>query len=248
MSRNLREFDTAKLLALCGRHVYHGGGVVVPEPYVPFIPRLPSGWNGILVVAIAQNLADTQREYREWLESLKPHDRWNRLNIDGSPLKGIGIGPWDDGTIKLCVAALRGAKAVDRIAVSNAILWSGRDGGAVELLSKQAGIASAEAWREMLHVTNPAEVIAFGSDAHKVMKKAGVPQDRLVCMPGPFVRKYSFSFRMDVGRLVSAFPEVARARADLAGRVELAHEAMAIHCACACVSLTLERGCTSVAV
>ncbi len=130
--------DLDELFAVCERHALPGADAVVPEPYVPHFPARLSDWNGTLVVAIAQNLANASSEYREWLESLEPSDRWNRLNIDGKLLDGIGIGPWDDGTIKLCVAALRGAEAVERVAVSNAVLWSGGDGGAVELLSKQA--------------------------------------------------------------------------------------------------------------
>ena len=93
----------------------------------------------------------------------------------------------------------------------------------------------------MLHAMNPAKVIAFGADARNVMRRAGVPDHRLVEMPGPFSKIYNIGFKMDVQRLLSAFPEVAKAKADLAGLVKLKNEALAIHCACACVSRMIKR-------
>lgn len=241
MASNHSTFDTTKLLAVCERHPYQGSDVVVPEPYVPYLPKTPSGWNGILVVAIAQNLSDTNRSYRDWLEALEPTDRWNRLRIDSSPVSGIGIGPWDDGTIKLCVAALRGVEAIGQVAVSNAVLWSGRQSGMNESLSEGAKAASVSVWREMLEVMNPTEVVTFGAVAREVMKRTGVSKRGLADMPGPFSRNYNVSFRMDVDRLLSAFPEVARAWKSLSGHVQVDNEAMAIHCACACVSRELSR-------
>ena len=76
-----------------------GVSVVIDEPYAPYIPPR---WNGRLVVAEAQNLAgDT--EYVRRLKAATPEDRISRLHRSAS--EHLGIGPWDDGTLKLAVTA-----------------------------------------------------------------------------------------------------------------------------------------------
>ena len=233
-----------ELFAVCRRHAYEGGDVVVPEPYVPHFPK-KSRWNGVLVLAIAQNLSDSSRDYRKWLQALEQRDRWNRLNLDTSPLDGIGIGPWDDGTMKLSVAALLGVAAIDRVAVSNAIVWSGRKTGSSKHLSSQVEEASVSFWADLLDALQPNRVLAFSRRAatvmEKVMKKAGVEESELISLPAPFSRNYSFSFKMDTDRLLTAFPEVASALRDTKKHTTIENEPLAIHCACASVSKMLHR-------
>jgi hypothetical protein len=229
-------FDRDKLLHICKGHTFGQAGMAVPEPYIPFFPQGPLAWNGVLVVAVAQNLSDTNRGYRSWLVEASQQVRQDRLSTYFAEYGIIGVGPWDDGTIKLAIAALRGADAVKRVAVSNAVLWSGGDSGTSEALSKQAERNSVSFWTEVLEVMNPAEVIAFGAIAGRVMKESGAAKHGLVEMPGPFSRIHSIGFKMDLDRLLLAFPEVAEAWENLEGRACVKNKSLAIHCACAAVS------------
>ena len=62
--------------------------LVLSEPYVPYVP---ADWNGILVLAEAQNLSRGNQEYAARLRGLPPRERVLRLVQERGA--GIGIGP-----------------------------------------------------------------------------------------------------------------------------------------------------------
>lgn len=66
-----------EMIRVCQRHVLPSGiRAVVPEPYVPFFP---DRWNGVLVLAEAQNLGRRNGGYRETLLSMSPEEHMVRL-------------------------------------------------------------------------------------------------------------------------------------------------------------------------
>src|SRR5262245_34630412 len=113
--------DVAVTISICQRFVLaDGAGVVVPEPYFPLVPE---SWNGLLVVAEAQNLA-SETAYRSWLLAQAPEGRFRRLYRGN----GVGIQPWDDGSLKLAIHAALDMRP-EETAVSNAVPWSQRQSG-----------------------------------------------------------------------------------------------------------------------
>jgi hypothetical protein len=233
-------------LDVCAQHICESANAVISEPYIPHFPDGGNEWNGILVVAEAQNLSDRFSHYRSKLEALsRSGDReelWDRLNrslfCDGP---AIGIGPWDDGTIKLSVACLRGVDSVDQVAVSNAVVWSAREGGASEHLRREMTEASTQFWIDILRVLRPREILAFGSTARRVMHHTGFPADNIVDLPGPFSRTLQISFKMNLQRLLDAFPEVGDILVPARQAFRIENEALAIHCACASISRMLDQ-------
>ena len=60
------------------------------EPYIPFIP---SNWNGIIVLAESQNLSSTNEDYVQYLNSLSISERMKRLSLG---YDSIGVDPCDE--------------------------------------------------------------------------------------------------------------------------------------------------------
>jgi hypothetical protein len=233
------------LFGICQKNSTSQQMAVIQEPYVPHFPNHPEAWNGILVVAEAQNLSDRFAQYRSRLQKLSQSGNrealWDRLN---QPLFGegdaIGIGPWDDGTIKLTVACLRGLSTVDRVAVSNAVVWSAREGGASEHLRQELLESSVRFWDDLLGVLRPREILTFGATAKSVMRRTGFPKGRTVDLPGPFSRTLQIGFKMDASRLLQGLPEVADVLGPAREAFHIGNEHLAIHCACASISRTLD--------
>jgi hypothetical protein len=94
--------------------------IVFPEPYLPYIPK---NWNGILVLAEAQNLALRSQSYIDRLQLMSIEDQINRL-IDPDDL---GVEPWDNGHIKLAVKALYPKIDIYEVGIGNAVPWSARE-------------------------------------------------------------------------------------------------------------------------
>jgi len=86
MPKSWNEYDA---LAVCRRfRDTVPSETIFPEPYLPYVP---SDWNGILVLAEAQHLAGAST-YRQWLADLPSEDRMRRLpKAPGC----LGVGPWD---------------------------------------------------------------------------------------------------------------------------------------------------------
>ena len=119
------EHALTKLFEVCSRHhlaTWQGRQVVIPEPYIPHFPVDGVQWNGVLVLAEAQNLANTDYDYPGRLQRARAEGNrealWNRLNLSWSrfpepfatPADGIhrdvAIRPWQNGVIPFVVASL----------------------------------------------------------------------------------------------------------------------------------------------
>lgn len=177
----------------------------VPEPYVPYIP---SKWNGTLVLAEAQNHSKGST-YTEWLRSLSSEARMQRLGRGNR----IGVRPWDDGSLKLAVEVAFGIEA-DRTGVSNGVLWSLVDdkgnnrNPTLELIRKSQAV-----WTEMLGVLKPECIVAAGSVARRVVEaalKGGRQEAIMNAWPLPSPRVLSpISGTLDEKEWLRRFPEVA---------------------------------------
>ena len=88
-----------KQIQVCQKHTLpEEVDVVIREPYLPYVPE---NWNGLLVLAEAQNLSKTNEEYVSELRGMSSDDLYFRLSDPAD----LGIMPWDDGSLKLAVEA-----------------------------------------------------------------------------------------------------------------------------------------------
>lgn len=201
-----------QLAAVCEKHILPAGHeAVVPEPYVPSVPPR---WNGALVLGEAQNLSGKLGDYLSWLMAASRRERIRRLGRKGR----AGVQPWDDGSLKLAVAASLGLHP-DRTAVSNAVLWSLINAsGSNRNPSEDLVTRSIVLWAEMLAILRPTRVVAAGSTARKVVSGA-VEASRLRApvttwaLPSPRVLA-PLSGMVGEDDLLARFPEVARALAE----------------------------------
>jgi len=165
------------LYDVCRRHHvrdHHSLGIVLPEPYIPYLPPVAVGedWNGVLLLAEAQNMGNREVVYCDKLESAHQRDRWNRLNLSycrfpeklrPSPCgvhRDVAIAPWKNGVMPFVVVALaelhskaadvlgtdNGLLAVQHVAVCNAVPWSRRNdkGGILRPITKGLWSPDAE--------------------------------------------------------------------------------------------------------
>jgi len=199
---------TDELSEICRRHTLpRSHDVVVPQPYVPFIPK---SWNGVLVLAEAQNLSKGSPDV-EWLKSATADERIFRLGRDGR----IAIQPWEDGSLKLAVEAAFGIRAA-LTAVSNAVPWSLVDdkgnnkNPTPELIKRSKGL-----WSELLHAMKPEHIVTAGAIARRVISGALEKcnySPLCTAWPLPSPRLFSpISQTIDEVELMRRFPEVMKA-------------------------------------
>jgi len=155
-----------KLIEICKSHIIlTDSKVVLGEPYIPYFPN---DWNGVLVLAEAQNLSNSNTAYVNELKSLSSDERIKRLNLSNG-IGNLGIAPWDDGSLKLAVESAFNIK-VENTAVSNAVLWSQLtpDGNnltpAHDLIER-----SIKLWIELLSCLKLDYIITAGSIAQQVI-------------------------------------------------------------------------------
>jgi hypothetical protein len=221
--KDWRCLDWAELTALCLRHTIPADGprVVIAEPYLPYVP---AGWDGMLVLAEAQNLTDGW--YVERLRRQTPTERVLRLQ-EGYSETDIGVQPWDDTHLKLAVEAAFGVDP-SVVAVSNAVPWSQVSGprtnanpeGALEHLA-------ARFWTDLLPLLRPGHIVTVGTVARRVVTSVSddVWSGRLTVLTSASPRYLSRIAPMfDSGDLLRRFPEV---RAVLDRRPEYAKEGFA---------------------
>lgn len=188
-----------RLAAICARHLLPDA--TVREAYIPFIPPR---WNGVLVLAEAQNHGMKSAEYLAWLRGLSPAERVNRLYRSH---KEIGIRPWDDGSLKLAVEAALGKNA-EETAVSNACLWSQvRTSGKNLNPSKAVERHSSLVWKGIFEVLAPRQVVTAGNVAKRVVEKAGV-KPLAWRLPAPNLSRMAGLF--EESDLLRRYPEVVR--------------------------------------
>lgn len=194
-----------ELIAICRRHLFTRKDVrvTVPEPYIPFIPKR---WNGVLVLAEAQNHGTRASSYLKWLKGASTDKRISRLYANKNY---VGVWPWDDGSLKLAVAAALDAKS-EETAVSNAVLWSQvGESGANRNPEEALHEFSASVWRELLKALKPRQIIAAGTIAKTVVSAAGsVPLHWRLPAPMGMNRVSGMFSEKD---LLRRYPEVAKA-------------------------------------
>ena len=204
-------WQTDALLDICRKYRDDApAGVVFDEPYLPYVP---SQWNGILVLAEAQNLSmPDKNEYVKRLRKMSSEGRMKRL--PDSEGKYIGVNPWDDGHAKLALKAMIPNLELKRVAVSNAVPWScvGDDGENKNPNEEMRKKASAF-WRELFDRWEPElkKIIALGKVTRKVMSDAGMKDSVFALrLPSPMaLRRLQNLF--DREDLLARFPEARRA-------------------------------------
>jgi len=220
-----------RVIKVCERHnLPNRFRPVIPEPYAPYIPK---SWNGILILAEAQNLSKRSQEYRTKLRTLSKKDRILRLYVDILP-DGVGIQPWDNGALKLAALAMYPKESLERFAVSNAVPWSivkGNDSNKnpTDSIEKRA----SDFWIEILPIIKPKRIICAGRVASRVIgDNASATMLRL---PAPhFINGLSDLF--DHRDLLNRYPEVSKALSTLPGARSMKDRPGKILYACHAVS------------
>ncbi len=206
--------DSAAMIDVCRRFTEKApADVVIREPYIPLIPK---NWNGLLVLAEAQNLSDPNGVYEQELEQMTPEQRWERLK---KPSGLIGVGPWDDGSMKLMLKSMIPEIDLNRVAVSNAVPWSYQKGLRTNINPKEdsEGIAS-KFWGEIIDIISPQlhYIITFGNVAERVLHNSGVERSRIfkLRLPSPLPRNLLCNM-FNENDLLKRYPEVQKAAESL---------------------------------
>lgn len=208
MERDMRD----RMLAVCRRFAEAAPAeAMIREPYLPYVP---ANWNGVLVLAEAQQLAGP-KQYHELLRGLSAEQRMDRLSLPYP--SGIGVGPWDDGTAKLALKAMMPELDLSQVAVGNAVPWScrtesGTNANPTEAMWRQA----AAFWRELLDVWRPEfrPLILLGKVAARVLDDAGARNAVKLRLPSPNnIQRICGMFDQD--DLLARYPEVGVAGAEL---------------------------------
>lgn len=172
------------------------------------MPYVPPNWNGLLVLAEAQNLSERNGDYVERLGALDSQGLMTRLCAGPT----IGVAPWDDGSLKLALESAFGADC-GQTAVSNAVPWSRRqdDGSNANPSPEMIGWA-VEFWKDLLPLLRPRHIITAGKIAQTVITladpSAGYCRTSLRLPSPQAMSRVSGMFRKD--DLLSRYPEVRR--------------------------------------
>lgn len=216
---------------ICERHILPESlGAVFAETYYP---HLPEKWNGILVLAEAQNLADSKSAYVRYLAALSPDDRIRRLNLGD----GQGVMPWRDGSLPLGLAALLPDEPMEAYAVSNAVPWSlqeapGRNANPNKALIEKARLF----WTEIFPELKPQLVVASGAIARDVVATTFDGPVLHIRLPSPNAMARVASL-FDPDDLLRRYPEVAQALDRLPWIKELSYLHNKIFFACHVLSV-----------
>ncbi len=228
------------LINVCKSHCYQNAeNVIVPEPYLPYVPE---NWNGIFILAESQSSAAPQ--YWKRVKEESALERMQRL--EKNP-KRLGIGPWDDGTIKLALQAIfEGADLglkLEEVAVSNAVPWTRKSDDNRKNLRPDGQMQdkAAEFWKEFFHAWQPEikALVVLGKFAEGVMRKAEILEKYRVLnlrLPSPnVIDRVRGMFSCD--DLEIRFQEVKKARECLG----VSKDEREIFFACHAVSLGVSK-------
>jgi len=205
------KIDIGRLISICESSPRPSlASVRVKEPYIPYFPP-DRETGGVLVLAEAQNHGKSSENYVRALRKLPTRERITRLGRIG---EGVGIQPWDDGSLKLAIEAAFKLSASEA-AVSNAVLWSEVTEKDINKTPSQIlRELSADLWRQMLEVIQPSVIITAGKIACDLITNViegskNKPQQFKLRLPSPFaLARISGMFSED--DLLSRYPEVAR--------------------------------------
>ena len=201
-----------ELLDACAKHTlseeFANNRIVIPEAYIPYIPPQ---WNGYLVLAEAQNLANANDAYVKWLKGLSPRERMNRFS------DGPAVGPWDDGSLPCAIKAAFRLNS-RKTAVSNAVPWSRTNpDGNNENPSEEMKDKAVRFWEDLLPLMKLMKpklthIITAGKVAERVLERAD-PERRVlrknVSLPSPRAMNL-ISGMFNADDLLKRYPEVHR--------------------------------------
>ena len=160
------------LVDICQKYgIYQGTTVVVER--VPYIPYIPENWNGVLVLAEAQNLYED--DYKDCSDLQKicrlypDKDCSKKYEADGKLFPVLDIKPWEDGSIPLALKAALGLDPFET-AVCNACLWSLRENGKNVNPNDEMRAESRILWKKMLAALGSMvkQIICCGSVAASI--------------------------------------------------------------------------------
>lgn len=224
---------------MCQKYgAYQGSSDVVVD--IPYIPYIPENWNGVLVVAEAQNLdigayancSDNQKICRLYPDN----DCTRNYAVNGSFSK-MDVKPWEDGSIPLALKAALDLNPYET-AVCNACLWSRREGYANANPNEEMQDQSRKLWKEMWGALEPhiEWVVTCGAIAASVFDFAAEKRKKLR-LPSPnAMSRISGMFRKD--DLLKRYPEVKSAYEEMQlSENEISYEQNKIFYACHAVSL-----------
>ena len=189
--------------------------VVIKEPYLPFVPY---NWNGILVLAEAQNLSQYVNRYDNYIQELNSWSEEDKILRLGKRGPNLDIQPWDDFSIRIALLAMIPNINIEEVAVSNAVPWSltkelvANDNPSKEMISKAIAF-----WKEIFDKWNPKlkKIIALGRVAERVMAGAG-KGDLVFKLLLPAPRNLNNMMTMfDSDDLLQRYPEVKSAMGKL---------------------------------
>lgn len=225
--------------------------VILPEPYIPY---MPDDWDrGTLVLAEAQYLHERTDEGKGFMAKMRDvldvDGRINHLYMGEVLFENpnwIGVGPWDEGALKLAVHAAFGLEP-SQCAVSNGILWSEVDSNGSSLnpewgspcFKKSIGL-----WSKMLKVMQPSVIVTAGQkaawvidDIFKDSRKDERPEIFRLTHPSPRnINRLKKPFRVSED-LLPRYPEVQDMLKHYEGLFQnLNDKEVAIYFACHAVS------------
>ncbi len=186
--------------------------VEIKEPYIPYIPE---NWNRILVLAESQNLA--KEKDRKPLREKNKRERFLRLYEEMKSSGYLGIGPWDDGHIKIALKVIEPHINIDEVAVSNAVPWSLFRKNKNESPTEELKNLAVEFWKSIFSTwlpnDNNCEIFTFGTIAQRIINDAG-KKSKCLFLPSPQnINKGKMFF--DCQDLLRRYPEVAKAKKEL---------------------------------
>lgn len=178
--------------------------IVFKEPYIPYFPNK---WNRIIVLSESQNLSKRNKTYVDKLEQLDTKGRFLRLY---SQKKIIGVGPWDDGTLKLAIASILSDKRFYNTAVSNAVVWSQIDEkGNNKNPEKYLLEKSTEFYEEIFPIINPEIIVCVGKIAKSVIQRLEYKCKKVFLRSTSKLFLSKISGMFDTIDLLQRYPEVS---------------------------------------
>jgi len=207
---------------------------IIKEPYLPYVPR---DWNGLLVLAEAQNLADDNYVSKLRAEN-RPEELMDRLNLLSKDIWHVDIEPWRNLTIPLALKSMKHELDLTRVAVSNAVPWSIAAGKRNLNPTPKMMEKSVLFWKELFSRWHPKAIITCGKIAREVMHLAEAPILLELRLPSP--NNINRICRMfDREDLLNRYSEVREAAEDLKRErnMELKFNDGQIFFACHAVSL-----------
>lgn len=213
--------DREKMLEICSRFTLNENDqesekVVIPEPYIPYIP---DDWNGILILAEAQNLGKKSGEYIAKLDTLEKRKlRLYPVEKKGAAqdLNDIGVEPWDDGHLKVALLAIHPSINLSQAAVGNAVPWSRKEKGANLSPTPALKNRAKEFWSEIFKFLDAEiadgiglrSIIASGKPAAEIMEKAGKKDNCLELRSASPNYLNRIQGMFDSEELLTRYPEV----------------------------------------